>query len=248
MGILEKLCPVLWKYGECDEKYTIRILIMFKSKLISVKALLVFTSACLFSMASSAGPIVSFDWNDGTLQGWSKQSPFCGDLGVDPSFGNAGGSIFATDTRSGCGGLLAIAPGLSGDLSGYSHIEWDEYVPNRSTTVISSFIRLVSTDGTVFQSDRTLGSTNSWAAKSVSLNDASGWIRSLGSSSFEDVLASVDSLEISMDTSTSASGGVESWIDNFNVFADAVDVNEPAGLSLFFMSLMMLIYPRIRRK
>ncbi len=62
-----------------------------------------------------ANPAIAMsNFDDGTLQGWSKGTPFFnplfgGNLGVS-SFGNPGGSMIAHDTVGRGGGLLAQAP------------------------------------------------------------------------------------------------------------------------------------------
>jgi hypothetical protein len=161
----------------------------------------------------------SWTWDDGTLQGWSPKAPFGGSLGVNSSFGNPGGSMFATDTVSGGGPLDALAPPvLSGDLTAYGGIQWDEYVPNRgSATTRSTSIRILGTDGTQFESDFTLAGVLSWNHRSVSFGNPSEWTRLSGVSTFDDVITTVAELYIQMDTSIQASGGVESYIDNVTV-------------------------------
>jgi hypothetical protein len=165
------------------------------------------------------GSLFSYDWDDGTLQGWAKQAPFGGDLGVQTDFGNPGGSMFATDTRGG-GVLYARAPGdLSGNQSALIGIYWDEFIPDRRNTVLAPFIILQGTDGTRYASERFQPPeivTDVWNSRFEPLDDPSAWTRvaNSGNATFATVISDLDTLFISMDTSTQI-GGVESWIDNF---------------------------------
>lgn len=172
---------------------------------------------------------IKYDW-DGTLkgdplQGWTPQLPFDGDLGVSTDRGNPGGSMYATDTKSAGSPLFARAPeDLSGDLTAYAGITWDEYIPARVNTTQSTYIILEGSDGTRYRSERLVGPDirkNYWYGRSVALNDPFAWflLDGSGSESFEDVIADVAALFLSMDTSSSSNGSVESWVDNFGVYS-----------------------------
>ena len=183
----------------------------------------------LFAYEAFGNIVVSYGW-DGLLEGdplegWTKELPFEGDLDVSTTFGYPGGSMFATDTKSSSSGLLARAPDvLSGDLTAYTGIYWDEYIPGRSNTKVATFIILEGSDGTMYESERIEGSAvakNFWNQRFEPLNDPSAWflVKHSGSASFDDVIADVAGLLISMDTSSQSQGRVESWVDNFEVHA-----------------------------
>ena len=152
--------------------------------------------------------------------------------------------MFATDTVSGGGALKALAPGISGDLTVYNAIQWDEYVPDRgSVTTISTSIRILGADGTVFESDTTLAGVSSWNHCSVSFGNASEWTRLSGVSAFDDVITDVVELYIQMDASLQASGGVESWVDNVML----QPIPAPGALLLGSMGVALAGWLRKRR-
>ena len=185
-------------------------------------------------------PTLSWDWNDGTLQGWTPVPPFGGALGVDASFGNPGGSMFATDTVFQGGGLIAQAPStLAGNLSLYQGIAWDEFIPGQgSLTNQSTHVVIAGTDGTVYESDKTLGPIDAWHAKFVSFSDPSVWTLYSGTTSFSNVILSVAALGIQMETSNQGNGNVESWIDNVVANPVSNPVPEPATLVLLCSGLL----------
>lgn len=190
---------------------------------------------------AGAGVVQTWDWGNGTLQGWTAEPPFGGALGVDTTFGNPSGSLFATDTIGGGGSLFARAPAvLSGDLSIYSNITWDEYIPDRgSRTTLSTGLYLQGQDGTLYVSDRTLSAKNAWNTRNVSFNDVSEWSLVAGNVPFMDVLQNVKAVFFDMDTSVQASGGVESWLDNVRVSVDTNPVPEPSILALLSSGLVV---------
>ena len=183
----------------------------------------------VLSAYEAFGSIV-YDWDGAEkdpldrLQGWTQQLPFDGELGVGTWMDHS--AMFATDTKSAGSPLYALAPkeDLSGDLTPYASISWDEYIPARPNTNQSTFIILEGSDGTRYQSGRLTGAdiyTNHWYGRSVPLDDPSAWlfVNNSGSLSFEDVIADVAGLFLSMDSSTSSNGSVESWVDNFTVYS-----------------------------
>jgi hypothetical protein len=217
-----------------------------KFNIIFLFALVINFSFVLHS-STAFGATVIFDFNDETLQGWTPKAPFGGVLGVNTGFGNPGGSMFTTDTDSSSGGLFVLAPSiLSGDLSIYNGIQWDEYVPERASTTIATFIRLLGVDGTIYESDRTIELLSTWNTKFVSFDEPNSWTLATGSgnATFEDVISGVDSLYISLDTSTQSVGGIESWVDNVTVSS----VPLPAALYLFGSGLLGLVGIARRKK
>ncbi|MBU1053289.1 MAG: PEP-CTERM sorting domain-containing protein [Proteobacteria bacterium] len=198
---------------------------------------------------AKADVILSSDFEDGTLQGWAPLAPFGGALtlynnGVDNAF------MYATDTAAG-GGLLAQAPGLSGDLRYLDSMTWDEFVYDHSYhTVISTYIMIKSLD-TWYQSSNVLGAVGGWNSKAVDFNNANEWAISGGggSASFIDVISNADGVFISMDTSNwSGDNWYESRIDNVVINGTSAPVPVPATMLLFGTGIAGLAGIRIRRK
>jgi hypothetical protein len=194
--------------------------------------------------AAHAFVLVS-DFNDGTLQGWTAEPPFNGTLTVQNTGGNPGGFALTTDTVAAGGGLLARAPApLTGDLSIYDGLQWDEFVyDNGDTTTVGTSVILQGSDGTQYQSDRTLGPVGSWNTKSISFLSSSDWIlkSGTGSASFDDVVSDLNGLFLSLDTSTSGHGNKESGIDNVVLLDRPTTggvVPEPATMSLLGIGIL----------
>ncbi len=191
----------------------------------------------VFSPPGAQAFILVSDFDDGTLQGWTKEPVFNGTLFVDSTGGNPDGFMVATDTVAGGGGLLAHAPGvLKGDLSIYQGLQWDEFVYNHgSSTTLGTFLRLRGIDGTVYDSSHTRGTVGSWHTKSALFDNANDWTLLTGSAAFSDVITNVDALFVSLDTSTLANGSRESGIDNIG-FLNRENNNvipEPMSMLLF---------------
>jgi hypothetical protein len=180
---------------------------------------------------SNAGMIVS-DFNDGTMQGWTKRQPFGGTLVNPVSGGNGGGYLLATDNQPGGGNLFAVAPSkFLGDLTEFQGISWDEFVFVRgaggSRTVRST--RLLISGGPTGTSyaivEDALGPIGQWRSRSVDFLE-SNFQRTTkfgsGSDAFENVLRDVKLLAFELDTSTLANGGPESGIDNVTLVATPV--------------------------
>jgi hypothetical protein len=161
---------------------------------------------------SRAAIIVMSDFDDGTLQAWTAEPPFGGSLSVVNTGGNPDGFMAASDT-SGGGRLLARAPGLSGDLSLLSTIQWDEYLYNISQIVKGTNVFIRGTDGTLWESDRSVPALETWVTKSVDFSEPSSWSLVSGTASYGTVIADADGVFINMGTST-AVVGLESGVDN----------------------------------
>jgi len=202
-------------------------------------------SASIFSfvLSTSVNAALVSDFDDGTLQGWTPEPPFNGTLFVDNSGGNPNGFMVATDSVGGGGGLLARAPSiLSGDLSIYGGLRWDEFVyDNGSANRVSTFIIIKGADGTIYRNDNTLGPVGVWNSRFVSFSDPNQWTLNSGTATFSNTISNVDALFISMDTSVSA-GGRESGIDNVST------IPIPAAVWLFGSGLIGLIGIARRKK
>jgi hypothetical protein len=166
------------------------------------------------------------------------------DNGVDNAF------MYATDTVAGGGGLLAQAPGLSGDLSYLDGMIWDEFVYNHGSTTVASTYIIIDGSDTRYQSSNILGAVGVWNSKAVDFNDATAWsIAGGGSASFTDVISNADGVFISMDTSNwSGTNWYESRIDNVVVNGTSAPVPVPATILLFGTGLAGLAGGRFRRK
>ena len=187
--------------------------------------------------AANATLIESYDFNDGTLQGWTKGPSFNGSLAVDSNAGSDGGFMYVTDPVAG-GSLLAKAPGLSGDLSYLESMAWDEYIYSHSIgTTISTFLIIDGADGTRYTSSRSLQGEEAWYSKTVNFND-SEWSSTIGSASFSDVLSNAATLYISMDTTNWSGTSIwrESGVDNIKIYGTN-PVPEPATILLLCIGL-----------
>lgn len=190
-----------------------------------------------FISVANATLIKSYDFNDSTLQGWTKGPSYNGGLAVDSNAGSDGGFMYATDPAAG-GSLLAEAPGLSGDLSYLESMAWDEYIYSHSMgTTISTFLILEGVDGSRYASSRSLLGEEAWYSKTVNF-DESEWTSTVGSASFIDVLSNVDALYISMDTTnwSGSSSWRESGVDNIKIYGTN-PIPEPATILLLCIGL-----------
>jgi hypothetical protein len=211
----------------------------------------VFLGVGLAGSPSAQAFILVSDFDDGTLQGWTKEPVFNGTLFVDTAGGNPDGFMVATDTVGAGGPLLARAPGiLTADLSIYEGLQWDEFVYNHgSATTGGTFVRLKGFDGTLYDSSWALGPVGSWHTKSVSFTDASDWTLRSGSGAFSDVVSNVNALFLSMDTSILANGSRESGIDNIGLLNRETSniVPEPSTMALVGMGIIGAIIGRRKR-
>jgi hypothetical protein len=180
--------------------------------------------AFILSTPNASAEIV-FDWNDGTTQGWSPVEPFNGTLGVDTSFGNPAGSLYAIDTLPFGGILIARAPSvLSGDLGICSGIQWDEYKLQHFMPYPTR-VFIHGTDGTVYTTNLPVGPTETWITRFAAFDDQTVWVLYAGSASLSDVIHNVEWLGIDLDTSD-YSGAVESYVDNVRL-RSAIPIDSP---------------------
>ena len=182
------------------------------------------------------------DFDDGTLQGWTQEPVSGWTLSVMNTGGNPNGFMSASDGAAGSR-LFARVPGLSGDLTSLVNIQWDEYLYNISNIIKGTNIFIRGADGTLWESDRSIPSLETWVTKSVSFTNSSDWSLVSGTATFETVIANADGLFINMGTST-AVVGLESGVDN--VMINAVPVL-PA-VWLFGSGLLGLIGIARRKK
>ncbi|UCF92353.1 MAG: DUF4214 domain-containing protein [Desulfobacterales bacterium] len=183
-------------------------------KRITISLSWIFWVLGMFCLSSGhAAEVVTYDFDDGTFQGWTSEPSFGGTLSVDGSGGNPGGFMVATDSVP-LGLLLARAPGLFGDLSGLESIQWDEFVYDNGTrTEGGTFVWMIGNNGSVYHSSNALEVIGEWNTRSIRFDDPSAWTL-VGTSSFEDVVQNAKGIYFAMDTSRQAEGGRESGIDN----------------------------------
>lgn len=188
------------------------------------------TFACvilLFPRAAAAdGPLTDFE--DGTPQGWSMSAPSIGTLSVTAG-GNPGYCLAATDAMPVGAPLLAQAPtAFVGDLTGFDSIQWDEFVFDYgSDTVLGTSVLMRSSNGTIWSSSNALQVVGAWNTRIAHFVE-SEWIQRSGSDSFSAVLANVEALFLSMDTSYLDESALESAVDNVALIPAApTSVPEP---------------------
>lgn len=164
------------------------------------------------------------DFDDGTLQGWTKVLPFGGDLLVDQPGGNPHGFMVTTDTAGG-GVLYAQLPAAAlGLLDNSSGVFWDEFVyDNGAQTTKKIGLIIQGPDGTQYVSVQDLDNViEAWANRFVSLDEQSSWtiVPGSGSATFAQVVNNIAALYLSTETSTVFIGNRESGIDNISFLLD----------------------------
>lgn len=185
------------------------------------------------TLPAQAAP--SFDFNDGTLQGWTPAtSPFFGgNLWTSNTGGNPGGYIYVTDNDPTTGGMWVKAP-ISGDFSSYAGIQWDDFAFNNGALRLgTSQVIIQGNNGTTLTSAFTQTPLQTWTTHSLSFDNPSQWTIS-GSGTLQNVLANVSGLFINLDASfASTSGGVgvrESGLDNVKLIPRKSSIPEPSSL------------------
>jgi len=168
---------------------------------------------CMLALPASGQTVLS-DFEDGTLQGWTPGDSLDGEAYVTTG-GNPGYCMAATDTFTGGGSLTVVAPPeFAGDLSGYSGVQWDAFVPDKgSSTVNRTFIILQSTNLTRFRSTYDISQIpiETWNTRFAPFR-AEHWDFIHGTESFEDVLKDIGALKIHVETARGL--GIESYLDN----------------------------------
>lgn len=177
--------------------------------------LLVLTSVHFLYTPLSADVLLTSTFDDGTLQGWTKDIlPFHGDLYVEPTGGNPGGFMVATDPDDSWYGMYAYAPALPSDLTNVVGIQWDEFIfDHGENTVEPTQILIFSTNGSAYITSAPLEVVGEWHARSVLFDDTDAWQpAATGSDPFNEVLENVYGIFIQMDCSIGT--GPQSGVDN----------------------------------
>jgi hypothetical protein len=177
--------------------------------------------AVLLLAGNTTGAAQPFcDFDDGTLQGWTKHGRFNGDLDNPGSGGNPGGFMHCGDTMAAGGTLQAAAPSeFTGDLSDYIGIEWDEYLyycyPSPGQPTFPLLVGLVDSDTTIYQ-ERWADEypIEVWRARFVPFV-STAWERISGSADFQEVLQNVVALRMNMECNGMCYD--ESGIDNIGL-------------------------------
>ncbi len=186
-----------------------------------------------FTVFADAEMVVS-DFDDGTTQGWQLTEPAYSDLLIVPD-SSGGKALLGYDTTAGHGGPVLVSPAsYTGDLSGYTALEWDEYIyyfgqDNAYRDTIFPVIRGPQ-DTWFFPVDTPSGGPfEVWTHRSIPL-EASYWRKKSidpGPLSFEEVISNVQSIELSM---------VCNWLTQEEAIIDNITlVPEPATLVILGM-------------
>ncbi len=191
---------------------------------------------------SLATEVFISDFDDGTLQGWTKVEPFGGDLFATTGGGNPGGFMVATDTGFG-GEMYARYPTVF-TLQTSDVIVWDEFLyggvqpPDQYGN--PTLAHLFGEDGTIWRHIAAMGPVDAWTTQQAPLNSGD-WTRVSGTASFPDVLQSTR-IGFSVDISTRSNGSRESGIDNVRI------IPEPSTLVLLAMGAVGLLAYAWRRR
>ena len=181
----------------------------------------------LFLTASTALASEFFDFQDGTLQGWTAGNPYGTGFGGVLFVGSDSSNFFmqVSDTQPGGGKLAAQAPGsISGDLSIYVGVTWLEFLPVSSS--FSTYAILKGVDGTIYISDVTLANpVEVWSPREVSFG-SEDWTLYTGTATFGSVLSDVAAFYIDMEVVDGT--GLEASVDDilFDLDLSGVHVEE----------------------
>jgi hypothetical protein len=160
------------------------------------------------------------DFQDGTLQGWTKDGTFNGNLWNPGTGGNPDGYMYCEDTMAGGGTLWARAPSaFTGDLSAYRGLQWDEYLaactPPPTYPTFPILTAIIDGDTTSYrEKNRPVGTLNQWRTRYVSF-DSTAWERASGTAWFRQVIRDVDMLDMNFDCNTQCRA--EAGIDNIRL-------------------------------
>lgn len=193
--------------------------------------LAIFFIALLSTRAVGQGTVLISNFEDGTLQGWNLDSS-AGYLTVSAPGSDGHGSALDIFRTPDWVDLMVRIP-VSGDLSSYSGIVWDEFVPDHGTlAAYGPGLYVIGTDGTFFgfaPRPQVLG-VDGWSTRFLPFESAH-YYPWRGAASFDEVIRNVDSIFISGGTGLVGSQPLQLRIDNVYL------VPEPSKLTLSFVAL-----------
>ena len=181
---------------------------------------------CFLCLMPTTAVAQCYEFSDSTRQGWIPGDPFGtgfnGILEILYSGGNPGPWIRAFDDTPFGAGLAVRAPtALSGNLVMVS-LFWDEFIPDDPRVRFSTACIIKGTDGTIYQSDRTLQGVGVWAPRMVSFADTTGWDLMEGTTEFFTVAENVAALYIQLEVVAAA--WFEAGIDNICLSEEPIPV------------------------
>jgi hypothetical protein len=193
--------------------------------------------ACLALLAtyavSHATQPSNFDFDDGTAQGWTVNA--AGHLLVSgPGFGGSAYALNIYQDHPGDDVLVKAPSSFSGDLSRFSGIRWDEFMPDYDAdNYIGTGLYLVGTDGSfyAFAPRPPLLEAGQWQVRSLNF-DPTNYFQWSGFSSFDTVLHNVQALYISGITSSLGTPGLQVSVDNITL------VPEPTALQFTLLTIL----------
>lgn len=196
-----------------------------------------FAFACSFVAASAEAATFTFD---SSLEGFTPglAAPvFDGALSYEPTGGNPGGFLRMADVRSG-GSLLPVLAPISGDLSGFSGIRYDQRIL-QSLARRGIGVELRGANGDTFSYVAPLTAVDVWTTQFADFGDESQWSAAPGTSGLlADTLQDVSQVLFLMDVGPTVR--VESDLDNVTLSP----VPLPAGGLLLASALGMMALRR----